>query len=168
MASTKGGEGQQPTAAKFISRRRGKATEKAKDYKVWTKEEDKVFIYNLQKLVREKYIENRSFQPGGYKEIERLMNINVPGCNIRVVPHIKSRFRWWKDKFVAQNDLRNSSGSGWDDGRRCSHPKAAGMNNTPLEYWEELCEIFGASRAIGSDAVQVGDAAKLTKHKKTW
>ncbi|CAN1279112.1 hypothetical protein LINPERPRIM_LOCUS16886 [Linum perenne] len=47
------------------------------------------------------------------------MNINVPGCNIRVVPHIKSRFRWWKDKFVAQNDLRNSSGSGWDDGRRC-------------------------------------------------
>ncbi|CAN1836659.1 hypothetical protein LINPERHAP1_LOCUS34848, partial [Linum perenne] len=148
-----------------------------RDYKVWTKEEDKVFIYNLQKLAREKYIENGSFQPGGYKELERLMNIDVPGCNIRVDSHIKSRFHWWKDKFVAQNDLRNSSGSRWDDASGCvsmeelkfaewltSHPKAAGMNNTPLEYWGELCEIFGASRAIGSDVVQVGDAAKVMEN----
>ncbi|CAN1732012.1 hypothetical protein LINPERHAP1_LOCUS1438 [Linum perenne] len=45
-----------------------------------------------------------------------------------------------------------------------SHPKAAGMNNTPLEYWEELREIFGASRAIGSDAVQLGDAAKVMEN----
>ncbi|CAN1763670.1 hypothetical protein LINPERHAP1_LOCUS8931 [Linum perenne] len=47
------------------------------------------------------------------------MNIDVPGCNIRVDPHIKSRFRWWKEKFVAQIDLRNSSGMGWDDARGC-------------------------------------------------
>ncbi|CAN1124966.1 hypothetical protein LINPERPRIM_LOCUS31390, partial [Linum perenne] len=101
--------------SQLISRRRGKATEKARDYKVWTKEEDKVFIYNLQKLAREKYIENGSFQPGGYKELERLMISDVPGCNIKVDPHIKSPFSWWKDKFIAQNDLRNSSGFGWND-----------------------------------------------------
>ncbi|CAN1146601.1 hypothetical protein LINPERHAP2_LOCUS15358, partial [Linum perenne] len=95
----------------------------------------------------------------------------------KVDPHIKSRFHWWKYKFVAQNYLRNSSGSGWDDARGCvsmeelkfaewltSHPKAAGMNNTQLEYWEELREIFGASRAIGSDAVQLGDAAKVMEN----
>ncbi|CAN1247860.1 hypothetical protein LINPERPRIM_LOCUS6517, partial [Linum perenne] len=105
--------------SQLSSRRRGKATERARDYKVWTKEEDKVFIYNLQKLAREKYIENGSFHPGGYKELERLMNIDVPGCNIKVDPHIKSRFHWWKYKFVAQNYLRNSSGSGWDDARGC-------------------------------------------------
>ena len=35
------------------------------------------------------------------------------------------------------------------------------MNNTPLEYWEELSEIYGESRANGSDAVQMGDAANI-------
>ncbi|CAN1156474.1 hypothetical protein LINPERPRIM_LOCUS20223 [Linum perenne] len=149
------------TAAKLPSRRRGKATERVRDYKVWTKEEDKAFIYNLQKLAREKYIENGSFQPGGYKEVERLMNIDVPGCNIRVDPHIKSRFRWWKEKFVAQIDLRNSSGMGWDDARGC-----VSMEEGKFAEWvtEELCEIFGESRAVGTDAVQAGDAVKVMEN----
>ncbi|CAN1215548.1 hypothetical protein LINPERPRIM_LOCUS279 [Linum perenne] len=85
--------------------------------------------------------------------------------------------KWWKEKFVAQIDLRNSSGTGWDDARGCvsmeegkfaewvtSHSKEAGLNNTPFEYWEELCEIFGESRAVGIDVVQVGDAVKVMEN----
>ncbi|CAN1789221.1 hypothetical protein LINPERHAP1_LOCUS18381 [Linum perenne] len=105
------------------------------------------------------------------------MNIDVLRCNIRV-DYIKSHFRWWKEKFVTQIDLRNSSGTGWDDARGCvlieegkfsewvtSHSKAAGLNNTPFKYWGELCEIFGESRAVGTDAVQIGDAAKVMPSK---
>ncbi|CAN1247858.1 hypothetical protein LINPERPRIM_LOCUS6517 [Linum perenne] len=123
---------------------KGKATERARDYKVWTKEEDKVFIYNLQKLAREKYIENGSFHPGGYKELERLMNIDVPGCNIKVDPHIKSRFHWWKYKFVAQNYLRNSSGSGWDDARGC-------VSMEELKFAEWLTVTYSTFELILAD-----------------
>ncbi|CAN1159727.1 hypothetical protein LINPERHAP2_LOCUS22891, partial [Linum perenne] len=143
------------------SRRRGKATERARDYKVWTKEEDKAFIYNLQKLAREKYIENGSFQPGGYKEVERLMNIDVPGCNIRVDPHIKSRFWWWKEKFIAQIDLRNSSGTGWDDARGC-----VSMEEGKFAEWVTTQEDFvNAGYDIHATGLKEAEAQSTTQAK---
>ncbi|CAN1128672.1 hypothetical protein LINPERPRIM_LOCUS22387 [Linum perenne] len=89
-------------------------------------------------------------------------------------PHIKSKHRFFKDKFLAQLELKNTSGFGWDDSRNCvfvddaifaeyvkHHPKAKGLNKRPLPYWDQLCLIFGNSRALGADAVQLEDAASV-------
>ncbi|CAN1273035.1 hypothetical protein LINPERPRIM_LOCUS14830 [Linum perenne] len=40
-----------------------------------------------------------------------------------------------------------------------SHPKAIGLNNKPLLYWEDLCVIYGVDHALGAEAVQLSDAA---------
>ncbi|CAN1150416.1 hypothetical protein LINPERPRIM_LOCUS26430, partial [Linum perenne] len=42
-----------------------------------------------------------------------------------------------------------------------SHPKASGLNNKPLPYFDELCKVFGVDHAIGADAVQAADAASI-------
>ncbi|CAN1192204.1 hypothetical protein LINPERHAP2_LOCUS41433 [Linum perenne] len=39
-----------------------------------------------------------------------------------------------------------------------SHPKASGLNNKPLPFWDDLYFSFGAEMATGADAVQLGDA----------
>ncbi|CAN1848392.1 hypothetical protein LINPERHAP1_LOCUS38913 [Linum perenne] len=40
-----------------------------------------------------------------------------------------------------------------------SHKQAAGMNNTCLPYWDELCKIFEVTRADGSESMTAKDAA---------
>ncbi|CAN1132703.1 hypothetical protein LINPERHAP2_LOCUS7190 [Linum perenne] len=45
-----------------------------------------------------------------------------------------------------------------------SHPKASGLNNKPLLYYDDLSVIFGVQQAIGAHAVQPGDAASKIMH----
>ncbi|CAN1139121.1 hypothetical protein LINPERHAP2_LOCUS11079 [Linum perenne] len=98
----------------------------------------------------------------------------IPGCTLKADPHIKSKHRFFKDNFLAQLELKNVSGFGWDDSRNCvfvddaifaeyvkHHPKAKGLNKRPLPHWDQLCLIFGNSRALGADAVLLEDAASV-------
>ncbi|CAN1299536.1 hypothetical protein LINPERPRIM_LOCUS24246 [Linum perenne] len=125
-------------------------------------------------LVELKHVENGNFRAGGYKEIERIMHKLIPGCTLKADPHIKSKHRFFKDNFLAQLELKNVSGFGWDDSRNCvfvddaifaeyvkHHPKAKGLNKRPLPHWDQLCLIFGNSRALGADAVLLEDAASV-------
>ncbi|CAN1139125.1 hypothetical protein LINPERHAP2_LOCUS11079 [Linum perenne] len=70
-------------------------------------------------LVELKHVENGNFRAGGYKEIERIMHKLIPGCTLKADPHIKSKHRFFKDNFLAQLELKNVSGFGWDDSRNC-------------------------------------------------
>ncbi|CAN1330855.1 hypothetical protein LINPERPRIM_LOCUS35115 [Linum perenne] len=90
-----------------------------RDYKVWTDEEVRVFIKTMVDLVELKHVENGNFRAGGYKEIERIMHKQVPGCTLKVDPHIKSKHQFFKDKFLAQLELKNVSEFGWDDSWNC-------------------------------------------------
>ncbi|CAN1320662.1 hypothetical protein LINPERPRIM_LOCUS31791 [Linum perenne] len=125
-------------------------------------------------LVELKHVENRNFRADGYKETERIMHQQVRGCTLKADPHIKSKHRFFKDKFLAQLELKNVNGFGWDDSRNCvfiddaifaeyvkHHLKAKGLNKRPLPYWDQLYLIFGKSRALGADAVQLEDAASV-------
>ncbi|CAN1156378.1 hypothetical protein LINPERHAP2_LOCUS20915 [Linum perenne] len=46
-----------------------------------------------------------------------------------------------------------------------SHPKASGLNNKPLLYYDDLSVIFGVQQATGAHAVQPGDAASKIMHR---
>lgn len=45
-----------------------------------------------------------------------MMEVKIPGCGVKGVPHIESRSKTLKKHALAINDiLTNGSGFGWDD-----------------------------------------------------
>ncbi|CAN1781852.1 hypothetical protein LINPERHAP1_LOCUS15583 [Linum perenne] len=102
------------------------------------------------------------------------MHSKIRGCTLKADPHIKSKHLFFKDKFLAQLELKNVSDFRWDDFRGCvfvdddmfaeyvkHHPKARGLNKKALPYWDQLCLIFGKSRALGADVVHIADAVSV-------
>ncbi|CAN1842008.1 hypothetical protein LINPERHAP1_LOCUS36704 [Linum perenne] len=83
----------------------------------------------MVKMVDDRQLENGNFKASGYKDLERWLHTQIPGCKLKEDPHIKSRHHYFKEKFCAQHT-----------------PKSEGINNTPLPFWEKLCKIFGQSR----------------------
>ncbi|CAN1172760.1 hypothetical protein LINPERHAP2_LOCUS30278 [Linum perenne] len=115
--------------------------EGVREYKVWTKVEEHVLVKCMRDMTDRRLVEKGNFRATGLKELERMLHERVENCQFLAVPHIKSKVRYFKDKFTA------------------SHPKATGLNNKPLLHWEDLCVIYGVDQAIGADAVQPSDAA---------
>ncbi|CAN1178661.1 hypothetical protein LINPERHAP2_LOCUS33795 [Linum perenne] len=71
-------------------------------------------------MVDDRQLENGNFKAGGYKDLERWLHTQIPGCKLKEDPHIKSRHRYFKEKFCAQLELKNyASGFGWDEIRQC-------------------------------------------------
>ncbi|CAN1188330.1 hypothetical protein LINPERHAP2_LOCUS39262 [Linum perenne] len=112
-----------------------------REYKAWTKEEEQMLVFCMRELVEARHVEKGNFKTSSFTSMEKMMHTRMPTCKPLTVSHVKSKVRYFKDKFVA------------------SHPKASGLNNKPLPYWDDLCFIFGAELATGADAVQPEDAA---------
>ncbi|CAN1284674.1 hypothetical protein LINPERPRIM_LOCUS18702 [Linum perenne] len=70
-------------------------------------------------LTEKRIVENRNFRLPGLKELERMMRELVDNCQLTAIPHIKSKIRYFKDKFMATLELKEASGFGWDDARGC-------------------------------------------------
>ncbi|CAN0914935.1 hypothetical protein LINGRAHAP2_LOCUS28835 [Linum grandiflorum] len=94
-----------------------------------------------------------------------MMHIKTGNYNL-LATHIKSKVRYFKDKFTALLELQLASGFGWDAARGCivadaeifhgwvlGHPKAKGLNNKPLPYLDDFYVIFGEDHALDHDAV---------------
>ncbi|CAN1313986.1 hypothetical protein LINPERPRIM_LOCUS29150 [Linum perenne] len=118
----------------------------------------------MLQLVENKEVESGNFQNGGFKKIEALMKILVPGCTMKVTPHIKSRHRIFKNKYIAITEVKNggASGFGWDESKHQivadddvlqawakRFPGAKGLNKKPFSYYDQLARIFGKDRAGG-------------------
>ncbi|CAN1315985.1 hypothetical protein LINPERPRIM_LOCUS29902 [Linum perenne] len=99
----------------------------------------------MRELVDERHVEKGNFKLSALKALERMMHTRLEGCQLLAVPHIKSKVRYFKDKFAA------------------SHPKASGLNNKPMSYWDDLVFIFWNELATGGDAVQPADAASMVQ-----
>ncbi|CAN1126031.1 hypothetical protein LINPERHAP2_LOCUS3197 [Linum perenne] len=143
-----------------------------REYKAWTKEEEKMLVSCMRELVEGRHVEKGNFKTNSFTALEKMMHTRMPTCKPLAVSHVKSKVRYFKDKFVALLELKKASSFGWDDVRGCvvadeaifsgwvkSHPRASGLNNKPVPYWDDLCFIFGAELATGADAVQPEDAA---------
>ncbi|CAN1335198.1 hypothetical protein LINPERPRIM_LOCUS36667 [Linum perenne] len=132
--------------------------------------EEQMLVTCMRELVDERHVEKGNFKLSALKALERMMHTRLEGCQLLAVPHIKSKVRYFKDKFAALLELKQASGFGWDETRGCvvadddvfngwSHPKASGLNNKPLPFWDDLVFIFGNELPTGGDAVQPADAA---------
>ncbi|CAN1145896.1 Uncharacterized protein At2g29880 [Linum perenne] len=136
-------------------------------YFPWTDELDQVLVRNMQTLVVDKKIDLKGkFSPGAYDELERLMLADKPDCGIKADPNIISRVKTLKAKFLALQELRGLSGSGWDDVTKqvdvddtvyaeyiVKHPHCAKLNHVAFPLYDGLACVFGKGRATGKSAV---------------
>ncbi|CAN1826956.1 hypothetical protein LINPERHAP1_LOCUS31772 [Linum perenne] len=108
------------------------------------------------------YIQAGTLRDCGYSDIEKQLKVLVPNTK-HTADTIRTKFRQFKGKFHAQLDLMNASGMGWNPDKSCcecdpeifagwvkGHKLAAGLNNTKLHRWDEMCKIFEVNRADGT------------------
>ncbi|CAN1262326.1 hypothetical protein LINPERPRIM_LOCUS11242 [Linum perenne] len=147
-------------------------SQKSRDYKTWTPELDAALIRAMLQLVENKEVESGNFQNGGFKKIETLMQTIIPGCPMKVVPHIKSRHGLFKNKYIAITEVKNggASGFGWDESKQQivaddevfqgwakRFPGSKGLNKKPFPYYDQLARIFGKDRAEGGESESPAD-----------
>ncbi|CAN1162241.1 hypothetical protein LINPERPRIM_LOCUS1279 [Linum perenne] len=144
----------------------------ARAYKAWSDKEERFFFDILLSLQESGALKGGTLQkPYGYIDIEKQLKVVAPDTK-HTAESCKTKFRYLKLKFHAQLDLMNASGMGWNPDKGCcecdpdvfagwvkSHKQAAGMNNTRLPYWDELCKIFEVTLADGSESMTARDAA---------
>ncbi|CAN1179255.1 hypothetical protein LINPERPRIM_LOCUS36751 [Linum perenne] len=66
-----------------------------------------LFIRAMVDLVELKQVENGNLCASGYTDIERIRCNQIRACTLKADPHIKSKHRFFKDKFLAQLELKN-------------------------------------------------------------
>ncbi|CAN1172759.1 hypothetical protein LINPERHAP2_LOCUS30278 [Linum perenne] len=73
----------------------------------------------MRDMTDRRLVEKGNFRATGLKELERMLHERVENCQFLAVPHIKSKVRYFKDKFTALLELKQASGFGWDESRGC-------------------------------------------------
>ncbi|CAN1335201.1 hypothetical protein LINPERPRIM_LOCUS36667 [Linum perenne] len=81
--------------------------------------EEQMLVTCMRELVDERHVEKGNFKLSALKALERMMHTRLEGCQLLAVPHIKSKVRYFKDKFAALLELKQASGFGWDETRGC-------------------------------------------------
>ncbi|CAN1774785.1 hypothetical protein LINPERHAP1_LOCUS13089 [Linum perenne] len=140
-------------------------------YKAWSQQEEQ-FLFDILLAEHEAgRIKAGTLSDCGYTDIEKQLKVLVPNTK-HTADTIRTKFRQFKGKFHAQLDLMNASGMGWNPDKSCCecdpeifagwvkcHKLAAGLNNTKLHRWDEMCKIFEVHRADGTDSMTAADAA---------
>ncbi|CAN1168240.1 hypothetical protein LINPERPRIM_LOCUS19106 [Linum perenne] len=116
-------------------------------------------------------IQGGTLRDCGYTDIEKQLKLLAPNSR-QTAESCKTKLKYVKGKFHAQLDLMNASGMGWNPDKSCcecdpdifagwvkGHKLAAGLNNTKLHRWDELCKIFEVNRADGTESMTPADAA---------
>ncbi|CAL1411174.1 unnamed protein product [Linum trigynum] len=142
--------------------------QRLREYKSRSEIHDVVFIDCLLDLVQSREVESGNLKNGGFKKLEVMMRKRIPGFNLNV----RSRHRWFKNKYNAIYDVQNGScsGFGWDESKKMivadddvfkdwvkTHPVFSGLNSKAFVYFDQLSRIFGKDRAVGSQAGSVAD-----------
>ncbi|CAN0919495.1 hypothetical protein LINGRAHAP2_LOCUS31487 [Linum grandiflorum] len=143
----------------------------SRKYMRWTFQEDQVLFDILLELHECGELKNGTLQGCGYNQVQKRMQERLPNTK-HDAESIKTKFRYYKNKFSAQLEIMNASGLGWDDEKGCctcdnevwtnwvkGHKHASGLQNARLARWNELCKIFEYSRADGTESMTPNDAA---------
>ncbi|KAK9705671.1 hypothetical protein RND81_07G075100 [Saponaria officinalis] len=138
--------------------------ERGKNTCFWRKEEEEGLIDCLLELSGDQQWKGEGgFKNGYLNQLELMLNTKFPGCGLKAVPHIESKYKWVKDKYaVVSERVSRTSGFQWDDQTKMikcerqayedfckTHPKAGGLWRTHFPYLEKLYEVFGLDRATG-------------------
>ncbi|KAL2937440.1 Mediator of RNA polymerase II transcription subunit 26 [Bienertia sinuspersici] len=124
---------------------------RGKNKRSWTKLEEECLINGLLEMSADpSWKANGSFKGGFKNKLEEKMNEKFPGCGLKVVPHIESKIKWFKDKYNVLSEMFRTSGFSWDNEKHMiQHKNAQGLWNVPFPFYEQLAIIFGADRATG-------------------
>ncbi|CAN1292100.1 hypothetical protein LINPERPRIM_LOCUS21415 [Linum perenne] len=72
----------------------------------------------MREMADAKLVEKGNFRLAHLKALEKMILEKLGSCQISVA-HIKSKVRYFKDKFMALLTLKQASGFGWDAARGC-------------------------------------------------
>ncbi|CAN1224736.1 Putative nuclease HARBI1 [Linum perenne] len=137
-------------------------------YRAWSQQEEQVLFDILHSLHDAGSIQAGTLKDCGYTDIEKRLKVLVPNTK-HTADSIKGKFRQFKGKFQAQYHPLPCTTELWLQ----SHKLAAGLNNTKLPRWEDLCKILEVNRADGRESMTARDAAsrldgQLRRSKTTF
>ncbi|KAF7823594.1 uncharacterized protein G2W53_021738 [Senna tora] len=96
------------------------------------------------------------------------MESKIPGCGLKAIPHIQSRYKTLKASWKEVYDMlygSNALGFGWDP-NRC-HKKCVPFRTKPFPLFENLTDLFGKDQANKKDVESpydvVGEISKETE-----
>ncbi|CAN1148567.1 hypothetical protein LINPERHAP1_LOCUS21666 [Linum perenne] len=96
-----------------------------------------------------------------------------PGCGVKADPNIISRCKTLNEKFLALQELRGLSSSGWYDTKKmfiigetsyadyvAKHSHCAKLNWVPFPSYDGLAKVFDKVRATGESAIGMEELRK--------
>ncbi|KAL8555755.1 hypothetical protein ACS0TY_003535 [Phlomoides rotata] len=135
--------------------------------RIWTTREEKVLLAALKDLVAKGQKTDNGFRTGYLNKLEDALQKAFPGCVLQATPHITSKITTWlKHYSVIVSAKLLATGVGfntttcqldctddqWDSIMK-RDPNARLMRSMSWPLYEDLCEIFGQSRATGEAGV---------------
>lgn len=108
---------------------------RGKNKRFWKKEEEECLIDSLLELCADQQWKGEGgFKNGYLNQLELMLNTKYPGCGLKVVPHIESKFKWFKDKYAIVSEMLNkTSGFQWDDQTK--------MIKCERQSYEDFCKV---------------------------
>ncbi|KAL6284403.1 hypothetical protein ACE6H2_015332 [Prunus campanulata] len=136
--------------------------------RVWKAHEEEALLTIPEDVVnRGLQCDNSSFKFGIMIQIEKSLVEKFPNTDLRVVPHIESKKRFWKKLYGIIFDMINKSGFAWNDSLKCievdsdaawnTYVQISTYHNKDVDGWrgkqcliyDRLKNIFGKGRVIG-------------------
>ncbi|KAF7811724.1 hypothetical protein G2W53_032700 [Senna tora] len=158
--------------------------------RLWTPEEDKALVESMLELrLGGTFNEDNGLKPGSYKDLEKKMELKLPGCGIEQSPTsnpgIRASRAAWKEVFYGLNTLGfrwdleccmvTAEKDVWDSYIKVisymsyymlpePQEECSVYRTKPFPLFEQLTELFGKDHADWKEAEAVFDFAKdLTK-----
>ncbi|KAL8502645.1 hypothetical protein ACS0TY_021685 [Phlomoides rotata] len=142
-----------------------------KTYRVWTQLEEEALIKCLKEIIPQGWKVDNGFKVGYLRELEKEMTKIFPGTDIRLYPHIHSKFHVWKKDYSSIVSVLSKSGIGWNNTTKTIDVEqeeaweaykrvdtnARTMHNKSWPYYDDWCEIFGKDRETGEQAKGCGE-----------
>ncbi|XLT13057.1 hypothetical protein HN51_058747 [Arachis hypogaea] len=123
----------------------------------WTPHEDAKLVECLVELATTSWkCDNGTFKSGYGKHLKKMLHEKIPGCDLKVNPHIESRVKLLKRQYFAIVEMMGTaaSGFGWNDKDKMIVVERQIFN----EWKSELGIAFGRDRAQGGNAENVTQA----------
>ncbi|XP_048502570.1 uncharacterized protein LOC104903051 [Beta vulgaris subsp. vulgaris] len=154
---------------------------KKRERKVWSAEEEKIFIDLLYDMNDSSWKVDTGHKTGYLAFIEKEMAKKLPNCELKADPHLKSKVKILKKQLNYVLDIQqNGSGFGWDDEQKMvtgdkdifmewakSRDGAAPLYRKPMVHYDKLVEIYANDLAKGSKVKGPGDQSETEEDIST-
>ncbi|KAI5317979.1 hypothetical protein L3X38_037686 [Prunus dulcis] len=107
-----------------------------------------------------------------------MLEAKIPGCGLKVSPHIESRVKTLKLKYFALTEMLSLSGFGWNEEKMMlvceksvydewvkSKKEASVLYDKSFPHYYLLGEIYGKDRAVGTNVGNADDYEEEVRHE---